>query len=153
MRNHWKTAHHWSVAEKGGQPSQIARRRIQARGQQGSRAVHCQRLFVQGQGSQYFEVQPPSQEGEDLSIVPVDGKTAWARVGAEMAKARERVKKQAASTVQAGERNEVNPWVERTQWLPNNYAWLILGQSHLIFGVSSASVFDRPTHATAQRTR
>jgi hypothetical protein len=30
----------------------------------------------------------------------------------------ERVEKRAASTIQAGERDEVNPWVERTQWLP-----------------------------------
>jgi hypothetical protein len=30
----------------------------------------------------------------------------------------ERVEKQAASTIQDGERDEVNPWVERTQWLP-----------------------------------
>jgi hypothetical protein len=26
--------------------------------------------------------------------------------------------KRAQSTIQVGERNEVNPWVERTQWLP-----------------------------------
>ena len=35
-----------------------------------------------------------------------------------MAKAWERVEKRAISTIQAGERDEVNPWVERTQWLP-----------------------------------
>jgi hypothetical protein len=50
--------------------------------------------------------------------VPVNGDAAWARVGAEMAKAWERVEKQAQSTIQEGERNEVNPWVDRTQWLP-----------------------------------
>jgi hypothetical protein len=40
---------------------------------------------------------------------------AWARVGEEMAKAWERVEKCAASTIQDGERDEVNPCVERTQ--------------------------------------
>ncbi|KAF2870921.1 hypothetical protein BDV95DRAFT_619840 [Massariosphaeria phaeospora] len=35
-----------------------------------------------------------------------------------MAKAWERVEKRAISTIQAGERDEVNPWVDRTQWLP-----------------------------------
>jgi hypothetical protein len=49
--------------------------------------------------------------------VPVDGNAAWAQVGAEMAKAWERAEKHAESTFQAGEREEVNPWVERTQWL------------------------------------
>jgi hypothetical protein len=34
------------------------------------------------------------------------------------AKAWERVEKRAISTIQPGERDEVNPWVERTQWLP-----------------------------------
>ena len=48
----------------------------------------------------------------------VGGEAAWARVGAEMAKAWERVEKQAVSTIQDGERDEVNPWLERTQWLP-----------------------------------
>ncbi|KAF1938208.1 hypothetical protein EJ02DRAFT_425896 [Clathrospora elynae] len=35
-----------------------------------------------------------------------------------MAKAWEKVERQATSTIQEGERDEVNPWVERTQWLP-----------------------------------
>jgi hypothetical protein len=47
----------------------------------------------------------------------VDSEAAWARVGEAMAKAWERVEKRAISTIQAGERDEVNPWVERTQWL------------------------------------
>jgi hypothetical protein len=61
-------------------------------------------------------VQLPNDDDEPA--VPVDSNAAWARVGAEMAKVWERVEKQAASTIQAGERDEVNPWVERTQWLP-----------------------------------
>ena len=35
-----------------------------------------------------------------------------------MAKAWANVETQAVNTIQAGERDEVNPWVERTQWLP-----------------------------------
>jgi hypothetical protein len=75
-------------------------------------------LFGSRHRSQYFEVQAPSQEGEGPSTVPVDSEVAWARVGEAMAKAWERVEKQAISTIQAGERDKVNPWVERTQWLP-----------------------------------
>jgi hypothetical protein len=83
----------------------------------GSRPVYCQRLFRSRHGSQYFQVQPP-EDSEGPNTVPVNGDAAWARVGAEMAKAWERVKKQAQSTIQEGERNELNPWVDRTQWLP-----------------------------------
>ncbi|CAE7016508.1 Telomere-associated helicase [Pyrenophora teres f. teres] len=58
-------------------------------------------LRVSRHGSQYFEVQAPSQDGEGPEIVPVDGAAAWAR-----------------TTIQEGERDEVNLWLERTQWLP-----------------------------------
>jgi hypothetical protein len=50
--------------------------------------------------------------------VPIDGGTAWARVGEQMAKAWEGIKRQENKTIQEGKRDEVNPWVERTQWLP-----------------------------------
>jgi hypothetical protein len=35
-----------------------------------------------------------------------------------MAKAWDNVEKRANKTIQEGEKDEVNPWVERTQWLP-----------------------------------
>ncbi|KAG9375908.1 hypothetical protein A1F94_013652 [Pyrenophora tritici-repentis] len=43
---------------------------------------------------------------------------AWARVGEQMAKAWADIEKRAQTTIQEGERDEVNPWLERTQWLP-----------------------------------
>jgi hypothetical protein len=116
IKNHWKDVHSWSAASMGGRPSQVAQKEIQLRVDEGCRRVHCQRLLVQGPGSQYFEVQPP--DNDDPGVVPIDDEAAWARVGEAMAKAWERVEKRAISTIQAGERDEVNPWVERTQWLP-----------------------------------
>jgi hypothetical protein len=77
--------------------------------------VHCQRLFSSRYGSQYFQVHQPDDNGPD--IVP-DGNAAWAQVGEHMAKAWANVEAQAQNTIQAGEKDEVNPWVERTQWLP-----------------------------------
>jgi hypothetical protein len=119
MRKHWQGVHSWSVASKGGRPSQVAQKEIQLRVDKGCRRVHCQRLLIQGPGSQYFEVQPPDDDDDDdPGVVPINGEAAWARVGEAMAKAWERVEKRAISTIQAGERDEVNPWVERTQWLP-----------------------------------
>jgi hypothetical protein len=71
--------------------------------------VYCQRLFVQGQGSQYFEVQLPSQDQEGPSIVSVDSSAAWACVGEQMAKAWEKVEKQVNKTIQDSKHDEVNP--------------------------------------------
>ncbi|KAG9382290.1 Dimer-Tnp-hAT domain containing protein [Pyrenophora tritici-repentis] len=67
-------------------------------------------------GSQYFQVQPPDEDGPD--VVPVDGAAAWAQVGEQMAKAWQDIERRAQTTIQEGERDEVNPWLERTQWLP-----------------------------------
>jgi RecQ family ATP-dependent DNA helicase len=58
------------------------------------------------------------QPGEDGPDVVPNGDAAWAQVGEQMAKAWENIEKRAQNTIQDGERDEVNPWLERTQWLP-----------------------------------
>lgn len=116
MKNHWRDAHSWSPAEKGGRPSRVEQKKIQDRVDKNCKNVHCQRLFVQGQGSQYFEVQQP--RAGSPNTIPVDGNAAWAQVGEQMARAWENIEKRAQNTIQDGERDEVNPWLERTQWLP-----------------------------------
>jgi hypothetical protein len=55
--------------------------------------------LVQGQGSQYFEVQQPTED------VPIDGDAAWARVGEQMARVWANVEAR-------------RTWLQRTQWLP-----------------------------------
>ncbi|KAF2741676.1 hypothetical protein M011DRAFT_497939 [Sporormia fimetaria CBS 119925] len=94
IKKHWRVRHEYSVATKRGRPTQVIQKDIERRTDKGCKAVHCQRLFVQGQGSQYFEVQEPV--GSNPEPVPVDGETAWAQVGEQMAMA----------------------WETRTQWLP-----------------------------------
>jgi hypothetical protein len=115
IKNHWREVHDWSVAGKGGRPSRVEQKKIRDRISKSCKTVHCQRLLVQGQGSQYFQVQQPGEDGPD--VVP-DGNAAWAQVGEQMAKAWANVETLAQNTIQAGEKDEVNPWVERTQWLP-----------------------------------
>ncbi|KAK7178346.1 hypothetical protein PSPO01_15608 [Paraphaeosphaeria sporulosa] len=113
MRKHWQKAHHWSPATRGGRPSQVAQKRIALRSKQGHRRVHCQRLFVQGPGSQYFEVHQPESTPE-----PMDSETGWAQVVTNMDEAWGNVQKRAKTTIQDGARDEVNPWLERTGWMP-----------------------------------
>ncbi|CAG5136910.1 uncharacterized protein ALTATR162_LOCUS4 [Alternaria atra] len=116
IKNHWRDAYSWSPAEKGGRLSGVEQKKIQDRVNKNCKNIHCQRLLVQGQGSQYFEVHQPGDSSPD--VVPVNGDAAWAQVGEEMARAWANIETRAQNTIQEGERDEVNPWLERTQWLP-----------------------------------
>lgn len=120
MKKHWRKNHHqWSAGKKRGRPSRTRESVVQAQVEEGCRRVHCQRLFVQGHGSQYFEVRP-AIEGQEAgpAPVPVDSEAAWARVGQAMAEAWDHVKQRETATIEDGEKDEVNPWLERTGWLP-----------------------------------
>jgi hypothetical protein len=46
MRKHRQSTHNWSVASKGGRPSQFVQRSVQVQVEKSCSAVHCQRLFV-----------------------------------------------------------------------------------------------------------
>ena len=116
MKKHWRVAHEWSPAGKGGRPRREQQKKIEDRIRKYCKTVNCQRLLVQGQGSQYFQVQQPSEDGPEA--VPINGNVAWAQVGEQMAKAWANVETRAQNSIQAGEKDEVNPWLERTQWLP-----------------------------------
>jgi hypothetical protein len=116
IKKHWRDAHEWSPAGKGGRLTQVQQKNIQDRVNKYCKTVHCQRLLVQGQGSQYFEVHQPGDDGPEAE--PINGDAAWAQVGEQMAKAWANVETRTQNTIQEGERDEVNPWLERTQWLP-----------------------------------
>jgi hypothetical protein len=116
IRKHWRECHGWSAGKKRGRPSRTERKRVQAQVEEGYKQVYCQRLFSSRHGAQYFQVQQPDNNGPDVVLVNRDA--AWAQVGKQMAKAWANVKTRAQNTIQEGERDEVNPWLERTQWLP-----------------------------------
>jgi RecQ family ATP-dependent DNA helicase len=111
LRKHWREVHGWSAGHKKGRPSTTREKVVHQRTEQASKTVHCQRLFVQGTGSQYFEV------SVEADTVPANHETAWQQLRREMKEAWARVQDTARNTIQDGERDEVNPWLERTQWL------------------------------------
>lgn len=113
MKKHWQNIHGWSPAGKGGHPSRVEQKKIQKRFSQHCKKVHCQRLLVQGQGSQYFQVHQPGDGGPD--VVPIDNNAAWTQIGEKMAEAWANIERRRKDTIQAGERDEVSPWLERTQ--------------------------------------
>ena len=97
VRKHWQKVHDWSPAEKGGRATRVQQKNIQDRVNKHIKKVHCQRLLVQGQGSQYFQVHQPGDGGPD--VVPVDGDAAWAQVGEEMARAWANIETRAQNTI------------------------------------------------------
>lgn len=119
IKEHWRKVHDWSTAEKRGGSGVEKGRRTQRRIEEGARAVACQRFFSSRHGSQYFEVRQPveGQRGQP-EPVPVDSEAAWAEVGKGMAEAWANVERRAIVTIQDGEKDEINPWLQRTGWLP-----------------------------------
>lgn len=83
--------------------------------EQGARKIHCQRMFVQGEHSQFFEV----RQAEAASSEQARPRTKfgamqriWER-SIEYVEAREREKK---DTIAAGGITETTPWIRRTGW-------------------------------------
>ena len=93
--------------------------RVERRVQEATRGVHCQRFFSSRHGSQYFEVRQSveSQTGGPQPI-STDGEALWAELRKRITTKWAEVEKKARTTIQEGERDEVNPWLERTQWQP-----------------------------------
>jgi hypothetical protein len=117
MKNHWRKQHcEWAetTALTKGRPSRIQQRRNRERMKDGSTMVCCQRLFIQGDGAQFFEVRTTARGPEPSSTNDDD---AWAQLGSQMAERRARIEQRAVSIIGDGERDEVNPWLERTGWL------------------------------------
>jgi superfamily II DNA helicase RecQ len=119
MKKHWHEFHGWSAGRKRGRPSRVREKSVQEQVKKAFHRVHCQRLFVQGRGSQYFEVRQPvegQQEEDDPEPVAANNKATWARMCSKMAKKWADVETRARTTIQHGEKDEVNPWLDRTQW-------------------------------------
>jgi hypothetical protein len=65
IRKHWQKIHDWPPAGKGGRPTRVQQKDIQERISKHCKKVYCQRLLIQGQGAQYFEVHQPSDDSPD----------------------------------------------------------------------------------------
>ncbi|KAK5020508.1 hypothetical protein LTR60_000449 [Cryomyces antarcticus] len=122
---HWRQVREWSVGKKRGRPAQSKGRKVEKGSHKAARHVQCQRFFPSRHGSQYFEVRPPGQEQEQEHIqvqtqAPGEGGNSreenWARLRQKLKATRRSIEDKARSTIQEGEADEVNPWLERAQW-------------------------------------
>ncbi|GME34873.1 uncharacterized protein LTHEOB_12917 [Neofusicoccum parvum] len=126
MKKHWRVEHGWSVG--GGSRGRLSRRTeegLDKRLQEAVKQVRCQRFFPTFYGSQYFEVCQPeeAQEEREEQEEQVDpgqqgGEQLWQQAWNKANRNWEELEKRARATIEDGEKDEVSPWLDRTQWLP-----------------------------------
>ena len=117
MRQHWRDQHSW-VAPKhpGGRPSQSTQRSLAAEQlfQQFTKIVRCQRAFRQVPASHYIRVRTLGAE----AIAEADSMPAT-EVGDRLIDQIEQAfteESELPQLIEAGERDDANPWLRRTQW-------------------------------------
>ena len=117
IRRHWHKKHpEFCVDGRRGGSSRAQGRAAEARYAKGARQVQCQRLFAQGPHSQYIEVQRP----EEAAPEQVHAGTAERAIDRAWQKANiywESMREKQNDTIQAGQTDEVNPWLKRTGWI------------------------------------
>lgn len=144
MKNHWRDVYEWLLAGKGGRPSRVQQNHMQERISNSCKTVHCQRLLVQGQASQFSEVQQPGGDGPNVAP---DGDAVWAQVSEQMAKALANAEVRVQDIRARGTRG---PVLERMQWLP-----CLIGSERpeLIACLKRARGRARPQTGAADRAR
>ena len=110
MKNHWRVGHSWKVGRRG-RPSQIQQRAIETGEREGCKPVHCQRFFVQGTESQFFEVDQPVDRETVASPA-----TTWQQVASRTRGRWLQAKENATKVIQEIERDAATPWLDRMQW-------------------------------------
>lgn len=111
--SHWRTVHQWSVLRGSGRGRRQDRNAAKQDFQQASTVVLCHRAFAQGPGSHYIHV--PQANDSSVDIEPTSQRQAINQLMAQLEDAF--TEQQAQPTViEAGERDEANPWLRRTQW-------------------------------------
>ena len=119
MRKHWRTVHQWSAVGRRGGSGRNKKRSVDKRLQEAAQRVQCQQLFTSRHGSQYFEVRQPEEgQADKARSTVVDSEALWAQLRGKVTSKWAEVERKARTTIQEGERDEVNPWLERTQWQP-----------------------------------
>jgi hypothetical protein len=125
MQKHCKVEHNWENTEKRG--GNVRKKTAGGNNRIWKEGQHCQRFFEFAQWKKYFQVS--NQQEWDMQ-----------HEGAKVSDAiMERFAEEIEESI-AKKKREREIEGSGSRYLPNNYAWLILGQSHLIFGVSSARV-------------
>lgn len=112
IKRHWREKHSWNAASSKGRPREAVRQATQDQVRQFSRSVTYQQAFTQGPGRHFIHAQShPLSE----SAKPVPHAS---QVQAELDRIEELYQQyiQQPTHIEAGQRDEANPWLRRTQW-------------------------------------
>ena len=96
-------------------PAMLRKEDTERRISQHCRRVRCQRLFVQKEHSQYFEVRGDAGM-ETPSVSTNAAGSVWSDAWGRASQLYDMVR--ADDVIRAGEVDEVNPWLRRTGWIP-----------------------------------
>lgn len=113
IQDHSRQQHNYNRHQHRGQPSKAKKAKLAVDNADNHpwRPIVCQRFKTSGVGSSYFEVLNPSP------VEPVTSNLAWQQKMQELQAVTLAVKAQEKQIIDEGTKNEVNPWLERTQWL------------------------------------
>ena len=116
ITKHWRTEHQWSAPRGPGYARHQERSAAKQDFMQATKVVSCQRAFMQGAGSHYIHVECPGL-GSTVDIEAEDTPQPHA-VDQLVAQLEDAFTEQQAhrTVIEAGERDEANPWLRRTQW-------------------------------------
>lgn len=117
IKEHWRKVHGFSAGQKRGGSGILKQDDIARQIEQHCRRVRCQRLFVQKEHSQFFEVRSDPKSGNTINRGHAGGEErtwtqAWERASQHYNTIR------ADDIIRAGAVDEVNPWLRRTGWVP-----------------------------------
>ena len=120
IRTHWRVEHRWSALQGHGNSRYEDRTAAEQDFQRATTTVSCQRAFTHGVGSHYIHVERPGPDSI-MDIEAPDAPDAHAvnqLVAQLVAQLEEAFTEQQAhrTVIEAGERDEANPWLRRTQW-------------------------------------
>lgn len=119
IKQHWRKAHGWTPASSKGRPRTAARDTAQQQVHQFSRTVTYQQAFNQGTGRHYIHVQGDrSSEPAGQPVQAEQPVQQASQIHAELDKIEELYQQHINQPIQieAGQRDEANPWLRRTQW-------------------------------------
>jgi hypothetical protein len=113
MKQHWRKIHGWSMQSHGGRMNHQQKEQAQIQSQQSFRTVSCQRVFPSRKGSHFIHIRHP---GGDIREAAAAEPMASRLVDAMERSYQAQQQRQSAQGIEAGERDEANPWLRRTRW-------------------------------------
>jgi uncharacterized C2H2 Zn-finger protein len=113
MKQHWRKIHGWSMQSHGGRMNRQQKEQAQIESQRSFRTVSCQRVFPTCKGSHFIHIRHP---GGDIRAEAAAEPMASRLVDAMERSYQAQQQRQSAQGIEAGERDEANPWLRRTRW-------------------------------------